>query len=306
MKRFLVHQCVQLVVVCLGISIITFLLLHLKGDPVTLLLPLDAGKEEMAFFRRRMGFDQPLYMQYVRFLLGAIQGDFGVSLYMKKSAFALVLERMPATLLLTFAGLFISLVLAIPLGIVSAIRRHSLLDHLCTTLAVGGQAMPIFWLGIMLIILFSVRLHWLPASGFGTWSHLVLPATTLGFFLAPLTMRLVRSGMLEVLSQDYVRTARAKGVSERDVFLKHAFRNAAIPVITIIGLQFGQLLGGAIVTETVYAWPGVATFTVTAIRNSDFPVVQAAVFLLALCIVVVNLLVDLLVGVIDPRIRLEG
>ena len=211
MKRFLVHQCVQLVVVCVGISIITFLLLHLKGDPVTLLLPLDAGKEEMASFRRRMGFDQPLYMQYVRFLLGAIQGDFGVSLYMKKSAFALVLERMPATLLLTFAGLFISLVLAIPLGIVAAIRRHSLLDHLCTTLAVGGQAMPIFWLGIMLIILFSVRLHWLPASGFGTWSHLVLPATTLGFFLAPLTMRLVRSGMLEVLSQDYVRTARAKG-----------------------------------------------------------------------------------------------
>ena len=202
MKRFLVHQCVQLIVVCLGISIITFLLLHLKGDPVTLLLPLDAGKEEMASFRRLMGFDQPLYVQYVRFLLGAIRGNFGMSLYMKKSAFALVLERMPATLLLTFAGLFLSLVLAIPLGIVSAMRPYSLLDNLCTTLAVGGQAMPIFWLGIMLIILFSVRLHWLPASGFGTWSHLVLPATTLGFFLVPLTMRLVRSGMLEVPSQD--------------------------------------------------------------------------------------------------------
>jgi peptide/nickel transport system permease protein len=172
--------------------------------------------------------------------------------------------------------------------------------------AVGGQAMPIFWLGIMLIIVFSVKLHWLPASGAGSWAHLVLPATTLGFFLAPLTMRLVRSGMLEVLAQDYVRTARAKGVSERQVLLKHALRNAAIPVVTVIGLQFGQLLGGAIVTETVYAWPGVATFTVTAIRNSDFPVVQAAVFLLALCIVVVNLLVDLFVGLIDPRIRLAG
>jgi ABC-type dipeptide/oligopeptide/nickel transport system permease component len=306
MKRFLVHQCIQLIVVCVGISIITFLLLHLKGDPVVLLLPLDAGKEEMESFRRLMGFDQPLYVQYLRFLKGAVQGDFGDSLYMKKSAFALVVERMPATLLLTFAGLIISLIIAIPLGIVSAIRRYSLVDNLCTMFAVGGQAMPIFWLGIMLIIVFAVNLRWLPASGFGTWAHLVLPATTLGFFLAPLTMRLVRSGMLEVLSQDYVRTARAKGVSERSILLKHAFRNAAIPVITIIGLQFGQLLGGAIVTETVYAWPGVATFTVTAIRNSDFPVVQASVFLLALCIVIVNLLVDLLVGLIDPRIRFGG
>jgi ABC-type dipeptide/oligopeptide/nickel transport system permease component len=306
MKRFLVYQLIQLVVVCVGISIITFLLLHLKGDPVVLLLPLDAGKEEMASFRRLMGFDQPLYVQYLRFLGGAVRGDFGDSLYMKKSAFALVMERMPATLLLTFAGLIVSLLIAIPLGIVSAIKRYSILDNLCMLLAVGGQAMPIFWLGIMLIIVFSVKFRWLPASGFGTWSHLLLPATTLGFFLAPLIMRLVRSGMLEVLSQDYIRTARAKGVAENQVMLKHALRNAAIPVITIIGLQFGQLLGGAIVTETVYAWPGVATFTVTAIRNSDFPVVQAAVFLLALCIVVVNLIVDVLVGVIDPRIRLEG
>jgi ABC-type dipeptide/oligopeptide/nickel transport system permease component len=306
MRRFLIHQCIQVLVVCLGISIITFLLLHLKGDPVVLLLPLDAGKEEMESFRRLMGFDQPLYVQYARFLTGAVRGDFGDSLYMKKSAFALVSERMPATLLLTFAGLIISLIIAIPLGLVSAVRRYSLVDNLCTVFAVGGQAMPIFWLGIMLIIVFAVNLRWLPASGFGTWMHLVLPATTLGVFLAPLTMRLVRSGMLEVLSQDYVRTARAKGVSERSVLLKHAFRNAAIPVITVIGLQFGQLLGGAIVTETVYAWPGVATFTVTAIRNSDFPVVQASVFLLALCIVVVNLLVDVLVGLIDPRIRLQG
>jgi ABC-type dipeptide/oligopeptide/nickel transport system permease component len=306
MKRYLAHQCVQLLVVCLGISVITFLLLHLKGDPVVLLLPLDAGKEEMERFRHLMGFDQPVLVQYLRFLTGALRGDFGDSLYMKKSAFALVMERMPATLLLTFAGLIVSLVIAIPLGIVSAMKRYSIVDNVCTMFAVGGQAMPIFWLGIMLIIVFSVKFHWLPASGFGTWTHLVLPATTLGFFLAPLTMRLVRSGMLEVLSQDYVRTARAKGVSEREVLLKHAFRNVAIPVITVIGLQFGQLLGGAIVTETVYAWPGVATFTVTAIRNSDFPVVQAAVFLLALCIVVVNLIVDLIVGMIDPRIRLKG
>jgi len=305
MKRFLVHQCVQLVVVCLGISIITFLLLHLKGDPVTLLLPLDAGKEEMASFRRQMGFDQPLYVQYVRFLLGAIQGDFGVSLYMKKSAFALVLERMPATLLLTFAGLFMSLVLAIPLGIISARRPYALLDNLCTTLAVGGQAMPIFWLGIMLIILFSVRLHWLPASGFGTWSHLVLPATTLGFFLAPLTMRLVRSGMLEVLSQDYVRTARAKGVSEWLVICHHALVNAALPLVTVAGLQFGLLLGGAIITETVFAVPGVGRLIVGAIRQLDFPIVQAGVFLLALIVVLVNFAVDILYIYLNPQIRVR-
>ncbi|HBH00616.1 MAG TPA: ABC transporter permease, partial [Candidatus Rokubacteria bacterium] len=184
--------------------------------------------------------------------------------------------------------------------------RHSFVDNLCTALAVAGQAMPIFWLGIMLIIVFAVRLKALPASGYGTWQHFVMPAFTLGAFLAPITMRLVRAGVIEVMNMEYIKTARAKGVGERMVVIKHAFRNACIPVITVLGLQFGQLLGGAIVTETVFAWPGVATLTVESIRNQDFPVVQAAVVLLALIIVVVNLCVDLLVGFIDPRIRVRA
>lgn len=305
MRSYVIRQIGQLVIVVLGISMITFLLLHLTGDPVVMLLPYDAGKEEMERFRVAMGFDKPLVVQYWRFLKGALQGDFGRSLYMEQSAFLLVWERLPATLLLTVGGMLVAIGVAFPLGILSAMRRHSLLDNLCTLFAISGQAMPIFWLGIMLIIVFAVQLRWLPVSGYGTWQHLVLPAITLGMFQAPITMRLVRSGMLEVLNQDYVRTARAKGLSERSVLLKHAFKNACIPVITIVGLQFGQLLGGAIVTETVFAWPGVATKTVDAIRNHDFPVVQAGVFLLAIFIVTVNLFVDVMIGIIDPRIRIN-
>lgn len=305
MRTYLVRTVGQLVIVILGISMITFFLLHLTGDPVVMLLPYDAGKEEMERFRVAMGFDQPLYIQYWRFLKGAVQGDFGRSLYMEQSAFLLVWERMPATLLLTVAGMVIAIGVAVPLGIISAVKRYSFIDNLCTIFAISGQAMPIFWLGIMLIIVFAVQLRMLPASGYGTWQHLILPAITLGMFQAPITMRLVRSGMLEVLNQDYVRTARAKGLTENAVLLKHAFKNVCIPVITIVGLQFGQLLGGAIVTETVFAWPGVATKTVDAIRNQDFPVVQAGVFLLAIFIVSVNLLVDVIVGVIDPRIRVN-
>ena len=196
--------------------------------------------------------------------------------------------------------------IALPLGILAALKRHSLVDNLCTMLAVAGQAMPLFWLGIMLIIILAVRLKVLPASGYGTWQHFVMPSFCLGAFLAPVTMRLVRSGVIEVMNMEYIKTARAKGVAERMVVAKHAFRNACIPVITVLGLQFGQLLGGAIVTETVFAWPGVATLTVESIRNQDFPVVQCAVVMLALIIVAVNLLVDLIVGVIDPRIRVGG
>ena len=273
------------------------------GDPVLLLLPQNAGKEEFERYRKLLGLDQPLYVQYWRFATNALHGDFGKSWYADTPAFRLVLERMPPTIYLTFAGLGVALLIALPLGILAALKRHSFVDNVCTMLAVGGQAMPIFWLGIMLIILFAVRLRLLPASGYGTWQHFVMPSFTLGAFLAPITMRLVRSGVIEVMSMDYIKTARAKGVREAMVVVKHAFRNACMPVITVLGLQFGQLLGGAIVTETVFAWPGVATLTVESIRNQDFPVVQCAVILLALVIVAVNLVVDLIVGLIDPRIR---
>ena len=245
-------------------------------------------------------------MQYWKFLAGALHGDFGKSWYADAPAFRLVLERMPPTIYLTLAGLGTALLIALPLGVVAALKRHSFVDSACTVLAVAGQAVPIFWLGIMLIIVFAVRLRALPASGYGTWQHFLLPAFCLGAFLAPITMRLVRSGVIEVMSMEYIKTARAKGVREVMVVAKHAFRNACIPVLTVVGLQFGQLLGGAIVTETVFAWPGVATLTVESIRNQDFPVVQCAVILLALLIVLVNLLVDVVVGLIDPRIRVGG
>jgi peptide/nickel transport system permease protein len=306
MKRYALRQLVQLAVVIVGISMLAFAILHVIGDPVTLLLPQNAGKEEYARYYKLLGLDQPVYVQYWKFASRAVQGDFGKSWYTDTPAFKLVMERMPPTLYLSFAGLGMALLISLPLGILAALKRHSLVDNLCTIVAVAGQAMPLFWLGIMLIIIFAVRLKMLPASGYGTWQHFLMPAFTLGAFLAPITMRLVRSGVIEVMSTDYIKTARAKGVAEWMVVTKHAFRNACIPVITVLGLQFGQLLGGAVVTETVFAWPGVATLTVDSIRNQDFPVVQCAVVLLALIIVSINFVVDMVVGYIDPRIRVGG
>jgi peptide/nickel transport system permease protein len=303
MRRYVTRQLVQLVVVVIGISLLAFTILHVLGDPVLLLLPQNAGKEEFERYHRLLGLDQPLYVQYWKFASRAVLGDFGKSWYADTPAFRLVLERMPPTIYLTLAGLFVALLIALPLGILSALKRHSWVDSLCTAVAVAGQATPLFWLGIMLIIVFAVRLRALPASGYGTWQHFVLPSFCLGAALAPITMRLVRSGVIEVMNMEFIKTARAKGVSERMVVVKHAFRNACIPVITVLGLQFGQLLGGAIITETVFAWPGVATLTVESIRNQDFPVVQCAVILLALVIVTANFIVDLIVGLIDPRIR---
>jgi peptide/nickel transport system permease protein len=303
MRRYAARQLVQLVVVIFGISVLAFTILHVLGDPVLLLLPQNAGKEEFERYRKLLGLDQPLYVQYWKFASKAVLGDFGKSWYADTPAFRLVIERMPPTIYLTLAGFVVALIIALPLGIVSALKRHSWIDSLCTAIAVAGQATPIFWLGIMLIIVFAVRLKALPASGYGTWQHFLLPSFCLGAALAPITMRLVRSGVIEVMNMEFIKTARAKGVAESVVVIKHAFRNACIPVITVLGLQFGQLLGGAIITETVFAWPGVATLTVESIRNQDFPVVQCAVILLALVIVVVNLIVDLTVGLIDPRIR---
>jgi ABC-type dipeptide/oligopeptide/nickel transport system permease component len=306
MRSYLARQIVQLAVVVVGVSMLAFAILHVIGDPVLLLLPQNAGKEEYERYHKLLGLDRPLYVQYWRFASRAVQGDFGKSWYTDTPAFGLVVERMPPTIYLTLAGLVVALAIALPLGILAALKRHSLADNLCTLLAVAGQAMPIFWLGIMLIIIFAVRLRALPASGYGTWENFLMPSFTLGAFLAPVTMRLVRSGVIEVMNMEYIKTARAKGVGERMVVIKHAFRNACIPVITVLGIQFGQLLGGAIVTETVFAWPGVATLTVDSIRNQDFPVVQCAVVLLALLIVAVNFIVDIIVGFIDPRIRVNA
>ena len=303
MRRYVTGQLVQLVIVVIGISLLAFAILHVLGDPVLLLLPQNAGKEEFERYRHLLGLDRPLYVQYWKFISRAVQGDFGKSWYADTPAFRLVLERMLPTIYLTFAGFGVALLIALPLGTLAALRRHSWVDSLCTAVAVAGQAAPLFWLGIMMIIVFSVRLRLLPASGYGTWQNFLMPSFCLGAALAPITMRLVRSGVIEVMNMEFIKTARAKGLAESRVVVKHAFRNACIPVLTVLGLQFGQLLGGAIITETVFAWPGVATLTVESIRNQDFPVVQCAVILLALLIVGVNLIVDLAVGFIDPRIR---
>ncbi len=303
MRRYITRQLLQLVVVVFGISVLAFAILHVLGDPVLLLLPQNAGKEEFERYRHLLGLDRPLYVQYWKFVSRAVLGDFGKSWYADTPAFALVIERMPPTIYLTFSGLVVALLISLPLGILAALKRHSWLDTLCTAVAVAGQAAPLFWLGIMMIIVFSVRLRLLPASGYGTWQNFLMPAFCLGAALAPITMRLVRSGVIEVLNMEFIKTARAKGLAEPTVVIKHAFRNVCIPVVTVLGLQFGQLLGGAIITETVFAWPGVATLTVESIRNQDFPVVQCAVILLALLIVAVNLVVDVIVGLIDPRIH---
>ena len=305
MKTFLLRRLLQSLVVLLGVSFVVFFILFLTGDPAAVLLPPEASAEDIRLFRERMGFDDPFFVQYGRFLAGALRGSFGESIRHGEPAFDLVVERMPATFELAGAALLIALCLAIPAGIVSAVRRNSVLDYVATVVALLGQSMPTFWLGIMLILFFSVQLQWLPSSGRGELRHLVLPAITLGLFTTARITRLTRSGMLEVLNQDYIRTARAKGVANPPVVWKHALKNAAIPIVTIVGIELGTLLGGSVITETIFAWPGVGRLSVQAIYNRDYPVVQAAVFLLATTFVVVNLFVDVLYTYLDPRIRLR-
>jgi peptide/nickel transport system permease protein len=305
MRTFLVRRLLQSLVVLFGVSFVVFAILFLTGDPALVLLPPDASAEDVRRFREVMGFNDPFLVQYGRFLAGALRGDFGQSIRHGEPAFSLVLERMPATFELAGAALALALCLSVPAGIISAVRRNSVLDYVATVVALFGQSLPTFWLGIMLILVFSVQFHLLPSSGRGTLEHLILPAVTLGLFTTARITRLTRSGMLEVLNQDYIRTARAKGVSDPPVVWKHALKNAAIPIVTIIGIELGTLLGGSVITETIFAWPGVGRLSVQAIANRDYPVVQAAVFLLATTFVVVNLLVDVAYTYLDPRIRLR-
>jgi ABC-type dipeptide/oligopeptide/nickel transport system permease component len=305
MRIYLARRLAQSLLVVLGVSFVVFFILHLTGDPALLLLPPDATAAEIQKFREAMGFNDPFLVQYWRFLKGALRGDFGESTRHGEPAMALVLERLPATFELAGAGMVIALCVAIPAGIVSAVRRNTVIDYISTVVALLGQSMPTFWLGIMLILIFSVQLHLLPSSGRGELQHLVLPAITLGLFTTARMTRLTRSGMLEVLGQDYIRTARAKGVNEPPVVWKHALKNAAVPIVTIAGIELGALLGGSVITETIFAWPGVGRLSVQAIYNRDYPVVQAAVFVLATTFVAVNLLVDVVYTYLDPRIRLR-
>ena len=305
MKTFLTRRLLQSLVVLLGVSFVVFFILFLTGDPALVLLPPEASAEDIREFRERMGFNDPFLVQYGRFLGGALRGNFGDSIRHGEPAFHLVVERMPATFQLAGAALLIALCLAIPAGIVSAVRRNSVLYYVSTVVALLGQSMPTFWLGIMLILLFSVQLQWLPSSGRGELRHLILPSITLGLFTTARITRLTRSGMLEVLAQDYIRTARAKGLSERFTVFRHALRNAIIPILTVLGIQIGDLLAGSVVTETVFAWPGVGTLVLDAILRRDYPLVQAVIVVLAVIYATVNLTVDLLYAWVDPRVRIR-
>lgn len=291
--------------VAFGVVTLVFAALRLSGDPAATMLPGDASVDELVALRRQLGLDRPLWLQYLQFLGGALSGDFGTSFRHQQPALPLVLERLPATLELAGAALLLAVALALPLGILAAVYRGRVLDVAAMAFAVVGQATPYFWMGIMLILIVSVELGWLPTSGRGGLERLVLPAITLGTHFAASLARLTRTSMLEVFGQQFVTTARAKGLSEWSVVLGHTLKNAAVPVITLIGLQFGTLLGGAVVTETIFAWPGVGRLAVQSVFVRDYPVVQAGVFVLALTFVAINLLVDLLYGVLDPRIRRE-
>ena len=304
MLTLLVRRVVRLVVVLAGVSLVTFTILHVSGDPVSLMMP-EAPEADRVALRQAMGFNEPLPVQFARFLANTARGNFGHSFFHRAPALPLVLDRMPTTLLLTVLAMGLSLSIALPVGILSAVRRNSVFDHGATLVVFLGCSMPVFWTGIMLILLFAVELRLLPVSGWESWAALVLPTLTLATFSTPLLLRIVRSSMIEVINLDYVRTARAKGVSEWVVIWHHALVNAALPLVTVAGLQFGLLLGGAVITETVFAVPGVGRLIVGAIRQLDFPIVQAGVFLLALIVVLVNFAVDLLYIYLNPQIRVR-
>jgi peptide/nickel transport system permease protein len=304
MTAFLIRRFLRFIVVCIGVSLVTFAILHASGDPVMLIMP-EAPEADRAKLREALGLTDPLVTQFVRFATNAAQGNFGNSFFHREPAFPLVIERMPTTLALTCIAVVLALAIAIPVGIYSAVRRDTLTDHAATVVVFLGQSMPTFWIGIMLMLLFAVQFRIFPVSGWDTWSSMVLPGITLGTFTTPLFMRLIRSAMLEVINLDYVRTARAKGLSEWLVICRHALRNAALPIVTVVGFQFGLLLGGAVLTETVFAIPGLGRLIVRAIVQLDFPIVQAGVFVLAIIIVTVNFAVDVLYVYLNPTIRLR-
>jgi len=304
-RAYLLSRLAQTgLVVFLSLSAV-FAMVRLGGDPVLLFMPMDIQAKDVNEFRQRLGFDDPLPVQYARFVGGALRGDFGQSLRYRRDALGLVLERLPATLLLGASAMSLTLVIAVPLGIVTAVKRNTLVDHAGTLATVIGQAVPGFWLGLVLIYVFSVQLHWLPTGGMGTLSQLVMPSIVLAAFFSARIARLTRSAMLEALAEDYVLTARAKGLGEFRVVAKHMLRNSAIPIVTLAGLEIGQLLGGAVITETIFAWPGLGRLTVQALLNRDFPVVLAAVFVISATYTLINLLVDVVYGWLDPRVRLS-
>jgi peptide/nickel transport system permease protein len=300
---FLIYRLLRLLIALWCVVTVVFVVMRLSGDPVPLLLPPDASIAEMERLRHDMGLDRPIYVQYGVFINQAVQGDFGRSIHFRTSAMQVVWERVPATLELAFVSFVCAIVIAIPAGVVSAIKRGSAYDNIVMGVALVGQAAPTFYIGIMLILVCSLWLGLLPTSGRGGWQHLILPGVTLGAFAMASIARITRSAVLEILRADYIRTARAKGLPEFWTLAKHTMRNAAIPIVTIVGLQLGNLLGGAVVTETIFSWPGIGRLAIQSIYNRDYPIVQSCVFITAAMFVILNLLVDVAYGILDPRIR---
>ncbi len=314
MPTFIVRRLIHLVPVLLGVSLAVFLLLKLTpGDPATAILGVQASPQEVARIRHSLGLDRPWWVQYGIWLSNVVRGDLGVSYQSKRPVSLLILQRLPATVELAILSLLIAVVIGIPAGIISATRRYTALDYAFTSFALFGISMPGFWFGILLILIFALYLRWLPASGYAPLSagliqhlkHLILPSIALGLFNTGALMRFTRSSMLEVLSQDYVRTARAKGLSEHLVIARHVLKNALIPTLTVLGLQVGYLLGGAVIIEQVFAWPGIGWLALTAINQRDYPVVMGVVLMVSLVFVLSNLLVDIAYTWVNPRIRFD-
>jgi peptide/nickel transport system permease protein len=301
---YLVKRVLQSMLVILGVVTLMFLVLRLSGDPVALLLGMEATPEQVEQVRRNMGFDRGIHVQYLSFLTSLARGDFGRSIRFNSPTLSMVLERLPASLELAVVSCVLATVFAVPLGVVAAVKRNSLLDNISIFLSLLGQSVPTFWLGIMAILFFSVKLKIFPTSGSGSVKHLILPTVSLAAYSMARIARLTRSAMLDVLGQDYLRTARAKGLTERVVIYRHALLNASIPIVTVVAFMFATVMGGSIVTEVVFAWPGVGRLLVEAVHNRDYPLAQTCVFFIAIFVTAVNLLADIVYMAIDPRIRL--
>ena len=307
MKTFIINRLLSFIPVVFGVATIAFALIHLlPGDPAALMLARSgASAEEIATLRTELGLDEPLHIQYVTFISNAVRGNFGRSILQNRPVITIILDVLPNTLELAFAALLISVVVGTGLGVISAVYQNSWIDRFSVLLSVIGVSMPIFWSSLLAILLFASTLRWLPSTGQGSFRHLILPATVLGFAFVGTTTRTVRSSMVEVLRQEYLTTALAKGLRERTVINRHALRNALIPVVTIVGLQFGFLLGGTVIVETIFGRQGMGFVLVNAIINKDFPIIQAGILFSAVMYLAINLVVDILYGFIDPRIRYE-
>jgi len=303
MAGFILKRLLQSLVSILGASLIVFIISRLSGDPVMQMVQPDATDEMIAAIRERFGLNLPLWQQYFYFIGNALQGDFGMSYRWEMPALKLIMDRMPATIQLAGAALVFSLIISVPIGVLSAVYRGSWIDKIGRVIAMIGQAMPNFWVALLLILYFSIELGWFPAVGYGEFRHAVLPAIALGWYPAAAQMRVVRSAMLDVLDSDYIRMGRAVGTPEYLLIWKYALRNAAAPLVTLMGVYFAAMLGGAFVIEVIFGWPGVGRTVVEAVFSRDFPVVQAGVLLTSVLFVLSNFLVDISYGLIDPRIR---